>query len=241
MPDPLPLDENTVYLEDIDGSVPKTPAKKAAPLAPSSSAKKNKFYDHDPYKLPQVDMEKAVAEATSSAAPDPRLATEDELRTFIEEMRPEDFDVNSDSFRELPTEVQYEIIGDLRLRSRQTSYHRLQNMLKSAKTPMDFSREQIKNLKQRNSLTQQLLATTDTIGSAHIVIPVRIAAERNRQYVLIKNEGPDGGWVLGIKDLGTREKPIEIEDDEAQAEAELEGESDEDMEEVDMYVSNSFA
>ena len=238
----MPLDENTVYLEDIDGSVPKTPAKKAAPPALSSNAKKNKFYDHDPYKLPQVDLEKAVAEATRSAAPDPRLATEDELRTFIEEMRPEDFDINSDSFRELPTEVQYEIIGDLRLKSRQTSYHRLQNMLKSAKTPMDFSKEQIKNLKQRNALTQQLLATTDTIGSANIVIPVRIAAERNRQYVLIKNEGPDGGWVLGIRDLGTREKPIEIEDDEAEAEEsqDLAEESDEDMEEVEMYVYNSI-
>jgi DNA excision repair protein ERCC-5 len=53
------------------------------------------------------------------------LATEDELRAFFEEMRPEDFDVTAPTFRELPTEVQYEIVGDLRLKSRQMLYKHL--------------------------------------------------------------------------------------------------------------------
>lgn len=166
----------------------------------------------------------------------PRLATEDELRSFIEEMRPEDFDVTSLAFRELPTEVQYEIIGDLRLKSRQTSYTRLQQMLRAAPTPMDFSKQQIKNLKQRNSLTQQLLSTTDSIGRAHIEIPVRIASERNKQYVLVKNHGENGGWILGIRDDGTKEKPIVIdheEEEKARREAlELDEDNDDDMEEV---------
>ncbi|KAG2347803.1 PIN domain-like protein [Suillus weaverae] len=222
---PVVLDENAVYLEDIDNSAPKTPAKKKAEETPSSK-KKARFYDHDPYRLPEVDLEERVAKATSSQAPDPRLATEEELRTFIEEMRPEDFDVSSAAFRELPTEVQYEIVGDLRLKSRQTSYKRLQNMLQKAETPLDFSREQIKNLKQRNALTQQLLTTTDSIGKAHITIPVRIASERNREYVLVKNEGADGGWVLGIRDDGTRSKPIEIDQDKPT----LQSDSDDDME-----------
>ncbi|KIK93609.1 hypothetical protein PAXRUDRAFT_33961 [Paxillus rubicundulus Ve08.2h10] len=211
---PVVLDENTVYLEDVDSSITKTPGKKqGAQPAPPSSKKKNRFHDHDPYQLPEVNMEEQVAKATRTHAPDPRLATEEELRTFIEEMRPEDFDVASPAFRELPTEVQYEIVGDLRLKSRQTSYRRLQNMLKKASTPLDFSREQIKNLQQRNSLTQQLLMTTDSIGKAHLTIPVRVASERNREYLLIKNEGRDGGWVLGIRDDGTRSKPIEIDQD----------------------------
>ncbi|KAG2146147.1 uncharacterized protein EDB93DRAFT_487566 [Suillus bovinus] len=222
---PVVLDENAVYLEDIDNSAPKTPAKKKAEETPSSSTKKARFYDHDPYRLPEVDLEERVAKATSSQAPDPRLATEEELRTFIEEMRPEDFDVSSPAFRELPTEVQYEIVGDLRLKSRQTSYKRLQNMLQKAQTPLDFSREQIKNLKQRNALTQQLLMTTDSIGKAHITIPVRIASERNREYVLVKNEGVDGGWVLGIRDDGTQSKPIEIDQDKPT----LQSDSDDDM------------
>ena len=236
---PVVLDENTVYLEDITGSAVKTPAKKRdAPDSPPSSKKKNRFHDHDPYKLPDVNMEEQVAKATRAHAPDPRLATEEELRAFIEDMRPEDFDVTSPAFRDLPTEVQYEIVGDLRLKSRQTSYKRLQNMLSKAATPLDFSRQQIKNLQQRNSLTQQLLMTTDSIGKAHITIPVRIASERNREYLLIKNEGADGGWVLGIRDEGTRTKPIEIDQDARVPVDGGDGDSDMEMEEVSMYDTN---
>ncbi|KAG1739201.1 uncharacterized protein EDB91DRAFT_1054037 [Suillus paluster] len=234
---PVVLDENVVYLEDIDGSAPKTPAKKKAEETPPSSKKKARFYDHDPYRLPDVNLEERVAKATSSRVPDPRLATEEELRAFIEDMRPEDFDVTSSAFQELPTEVQYEIVGDLRLKSRQTSYKRLQNMLRKAATPLDFSREQIKNLKQRNALTQQLLTTTDSIGKAHITIPVRIASERNREYVLVKNEGADGGWVLGIRDEGTRSKPIEIDQDEPT----LQSDSDDDMEMEEVSIPGGGA
>lgn len=227
--------EDMVYLEDLEPDAPKTPPR-PKPITPSSSAKKKgKFYDHDPYKLPEVDMNAVVRSKTSQIlTADPRLATEEELRSFIEDMRPEDFDVNSPAFRELPTEVQYEIIGDLRLKSRQTSYARLQKMLKTSKTPLDFSKQQIENLRQRNSLTQQLLVTTDTIGQAQISIPVRIASERNKEYVLIKNDDGSGGWILGVRDpTGSRDKPIEI-DQEAPAKKEEESdESDEDdMEEV---------
>ncbi|KAJ7030398.1 hypothetical protein C8F04DRAFT_1113495 [Mycena alexandri] len=226
---PVVLDDNTVYLEDIDPSIPKTPARKATTAPSSVSPSKPRFHDHDPYHLPDVDFEAAVAKATRAAVPDPRLATEDELREFIEDMRPEDFDVTSPAFRELPTEVQYEIVGDLRLKSRQTSYARLQNMLKIAPTPLDFSKQQIQNLRQRNTLTQQLLMTTDSIGKANLTIPVRVASERNREYVLIKNEGHDGGWILGIRDDGTRDKPIEIDQDPKVV---PDDDSDEDMEEV---------
>lgn len=185
-------------------------------------------------------MDEMVAQVTRSTAPDPRLATEDELQAFIDEMRPEDFDVTSEAFRELPTEVQYEIIGDLRLKSRQTSYKRLQNMLKNARTPLDFSKEQIKNLKQRNALTQQLLTTTDSIGKAHVEIPIRVASERNKQYILIKNEGEVGGWILGVRDEGTRAKPIEIDQDPKPVQG-PEEDSDMDMEEVQMYATLSVS
>ncbi|PBL03569.1 PIN domain-like protein [Armillaria gallica] len=226
---PLVLDENTVYLEDIDPSMPKSsPRKDSAPASAQTSPTKKKVYDHDPYKLPEVDLEERVAKATRSVEPDPRLATEEELRAFIEDMRPEDFDVTSPAFRELPTEVQYEIVGDLRLKSRQTSYSRLQQMLRSASTPLDFSKQQIKNLQQRNTLTQQLLTTTDSIGKAHISIPVRIASERNKEYMLIKNEGEGRGWILGIRDDGTKQKPIVLD----HAHDQDEDDDEDDMEEV---------
>ncbi|KAM6504470.1 hypothetical protein JOM56_001413 [Amanita muscaria] len=226
-------EDNIVYLEDVDPTIPKAPPRRDSPTptpGTSSAKKKSRFYDHDPYRLPDVDLEATVAKATRSSVPDPRLATEDELRAFIEEMRPEDFDVNSPGFRELPTEVQYEIIGDLRLRSRQTSHARLEKMLRSSRTAMDFSKAQIQNLKQRNALTQQLLVTTDSIGKAHISIPVRIASERNKEYLLVKNDGVDGGWILGVRD-GTREKPIAIDIDDTYAD------SDEDMEQVAIGTS----
>jgi DNA excision repair protein ERCC-5 len=229
------IDEDTVYLEDLEGSGPITPAKphqKENEDTPASSKKKSRWHDHDPYRLPEVNMDAMIAKATRSNAPDPRLATEDELHEFIEEMTPGDFDVNSPAFRELPTEVQYEIIGDLRLKSRQTSYVRLQAMLRNSKTPLDFSKEQIKNLKQRNSLTQQLLTTTDSIGKSHVEIPIRIASERNRQYILVKNEGEAGGWILGVRDEGSKSKPIEID----QEEEVTNDDSDMDMEEVPMYA-----
>jgi DNA excision repair protein ERCC-5 len=96
-------------------------------------------------------------------------------------------------------------------------------MLRMAPTPMDFSKQQIVNLKQRNSLTQQLLVTTDSIGSAHLSIPVRIASERNREYVLTKNEGVDGGWVLAIQDKTgvAPEKPILIDVEEEKADEKI--------------------
>jgi len=229
---PITLDKDTVYLEDIDSSLAKTPAKsKDTQPSPASSIKKSRFRDHDPYKLPEVNLEEQVAKVTRTRVPDARLATEEELRTFIEEMRPDDFDVTSPVFRELPTEVQYEIVGDLRLKSRQTSYTRLQNMLRKAETPLDFSKEQIKNLQQRNALTQQLLITTDSIGKAHINIPVRIASERNKEYVLIKNESAEGGWVLGLRDEGSQSRPIEVD-----AGGSEESDDDMEMEEVSMYV-----
>lgn len=156
-------------------------------------------------------------------------------------MKPEDFDMSSPEFRDLPTEVKYEIIGDLRLRSRQTSYQRLQQMLQAAPTPIDFSREQIKALSKRNALTMQLLETTGIISNAKEVIPTRVASERNRHYTLVRNEGPNGGWVLGrITDEGTILKPITLD---GAGEADRRGQSvlpdndddeDDDMEEVEM-------
>ncbi|KAF8312505.1 PIN domain-like protein, partial [Clavulina sp. PMI_390] len=219
---------DAVYQEDIDSSYPrkqgsssdkgkeKAKLSEVPVIGPSPSPKKNKWHDHDPYRLPDVNLAEVTSRAANATAPDPRLATEDELRQFIEEMVPEDFDLDSEAFRSLPIEAKYEIIGDLRLKSRQTSYHRLENMLASAPTALDFSKAQIVNLKQRNSLTQKLLATVETVGRAkYTIIPTRIASERNRQYVLVKNDGPEGGWVLGLRDEGTAAKPIDVDINES--------------------------
>lgn len=200
----------------------------AAPLDPAEERRK-KFRKHDPYKLPEA----SVPTVSTDQRPDARLATEEELKQFIDEVHPEDIDVESAEFRALPTEVQYEIIGDLRIRSRQQSHRRLADMLRAAPSALDFSMAQIKHLSQRNALTQQLLTVTDMVGKAHLTIPVRIAAERNREYVLVKRgEDDGGGWALGIRE-GTKAKPIEIDPDERSPSLDSDENSDDsDVEEV---------
>lgn len=233
--------ENAVYLEDLEGragpSVPRPPPQKTpsnqsiaspVPVDPAEERRK-KFRKHDPYRLPETEM----PTVSTAEKPDARLATEEELKQFIDEVHPEDIDVDSPEFRALPTEVQYEIIGDLRVRSRQQSHRRLADMLRAAPTALDFSRAQIKHLSQRNALTQQLLTVTDMVGKAHLTIPVRIAAERNREYVLVKRgEDEGGGWALGIRE-GTKANPIKVEEDkedESGSETESESDSEEDFE-----------
>lgn len=211
------IPENAVYLDQLEGRPP-PPARtenaasssKTGPVNPADETpeqRRKRFKNYDRYYLPEADMPTTSTEER----PDARLATEEELKQFIDEMRPEDFDVESEEFRALPTEVQYEIIGDLRVKSRQQSHKRLTEMLRAAPTALDFSKAQIKHLSQRNALTQQLLTVTDMVSKAHLTIPVKIAAERNREYVLVKkNEDEGGGWALGIRE-GTKEKPIVLE------------------------------
>ncbi|BEJ02318.1 hypothetical protein CcaverHIS631_0701130 [Cutaneotrichosporon cavernicola] len=200
------IPENAVYLDELEGRPAARPVTTQISAASTSEPPKKK-YKRDRYELPEADMPTYSTEER----PDARLATEEELKHFIEEVGPTDIDVESPEFRALPTEVQYEIIGDLRVRSRQQSHARLTAMLKNAPTALDFSKAQIKHLSQRNALTQQLLTVTDSVGKAHLTIPVRVASERNREYVLVKRSQDDGGgWALGIRD-GTKDKPIELE------------------------------
>jgi DNA excision repair protein ERCC-5 len=72
------------------------------------------------------------------------------------------------------------------------------------------------------------------VGQAHLTIPVRIAAERNREYVLVKrDETQGGGWALGIRE-GSKQKPIEVEKDEkSRQEVDSDSDySDSDVEEI---------
>ena len=230
--------EDAVYLEELEGrhgvSNARTPPQSTTPNASSEQVptvldpaeeRRKKFRKHDPYRLPETTM----PTISTADKPDARLATEEELKQFIDEVHPDDIDVNSPEFRALPTEVQYEIIGDLRVRSRQQSHRRLADMLRAAPSALDFSRAQIKHLTQRNVLTQQLLTVTDSVGKAHLTIPVRIAAERNREYVLVKRgESEGGGWALGIRE-GTKANPIKVEEDKKPvSDSDSDGDSDSD-------------
>lgn len=75
--------------------------------------KKAKYVPKDQYALPALEgslQDKVEAQAEA----DPRVATEAEWRDFLDDLRPEDLDIESPMFADLPTELKYEIIGDLR-------------------------------------------------------------------------------------------------------------------------------
>ncbi|KAI3624292.1 RAD2 [Malassezia furfur] len=206
------LSENTVYYDtvgrsnrpQVSGRMNETPG---APEKP-----KRKDYHKDPYQLPALEE---PLQGDTARKQDLRLATESELRALMNKLAPDDLDTNSELFRSLPPELQYELVGDLRAQSRTTSYQRLQDMLAAAPTPIDFSRAQIAGLRTRNDLTQKVLTVTDEISSAHIQVPVRVAGARNREYVLVHLDEGDGGWALGTRDAGTsQDKAIDVDDEE---------------------------
>ncbi|TNY20861.1 hypothetical protein DMC30DRAFT_351638 [Rhodotorula diobovata] len=172
---------DAVYLEDLD-----------KPASPLKTIRKDALRDE--YALPQSEGPLASRAKMS----DPRIATEEELREFIEDLRPEDLDIESEFFSTLPTEVKYEILGDLRLKTRQVNHRRVQQMRGAA--AVDFSRAQINHLMERNQYTQKLLSVTDELGKSAIAIPTRVAGSRNREYILVKQDASKGGgWVLGVK------------------------------------------
>lgn len=170
-----------MFLSDLPSGIAPRGAPEGSALeqtSPNKSpAKKKKNYHQDAYALPALE---APMESRASLQ-DPRMATEEELRDFIEDMKPEDLDVDAEWFNGLSTEVKYEIIGDLRIKSRQANHRRVEAMRASA-TALDFSKAQIKHLMQRNDLTQKLLTVSDDISKANISIPVRIASERNLAF-----------------------------------------------------------
>ncbi|CAG8494855.1 9314_t:CDS:10 [Paraglomus occultum] len=212
------IPDNVVYYDEIN-------------LSPHQRYKQKK---HDEYDLPP--MQESFE--SLSKKDDLRFATEDDLRRYIEDFKrdssqlslldlllvildlnqTEDIDIDSEHFRSLPIETQYEIVSELRLKSRRTSWHRLNTMsayLDNHKnTALDFSKLQIENLVHRNSLTQKLLDVTGLGSNSTNGNPVKIASERNKEYILIKNTSDKGGWTIGIKGskaAGTKAEPVEVD------------------------------
>ncbi|PWN18228.1 PIN domain-like protein [Microstroma glucosiphilum] len=278
------MGSNVVYFDDYSNeagpsrpaaaprapaSMSRSPSKQGTLSAKSPSpvkAKKNIDYHRDPYALPHLDKDITSLTASSgrgeegSGGPrrgrrnDFRFATDSELRHLLSSITPSDIDMSSPLFRSLPFELQYELVGDMRAASRGTSYKRLQQMLKTSPTAIDFSRAQVLNLKNRNELTQKVFEVTDEIGDANIKIPIRVAGERNREYVLVRREGDETGFVLGVRNqqgaskdkaivVGGEPERVDISSDEEEDDVAGRGKSrlrqdddddDEDLDEVEV-------
>ncbi|ORY04915.1 PIN domain-like protein [Basidiobolus meristosporus CBS 931.73] len=179
----------------------------------------------DAYELPVVDTEFRI-----SVEQDRMLALEEGEDYVIHGIDTENIDLDSEVFTSLPVEIQQEILLDLKNKSRQTSWNRLEHMIRSATTAFDFSQLQIKNLVRRNDLMQRFLESTGATNRTSTIVKGRIASETDREYVLIRNDDVAGGWTMGIKskkqdpNAGTKETPVKLDSSD----------EDEDFEEVEI-------
>ncbi|KAJ2788092.1 DNA repair protein rad2 [Coemansia interrupta] len=213
--------QTQLKLQALNGSPAKgkqsaSVSEEVGPETPSPAKKRKR----DEYELPP--MTQSVLDTREENLRDLRMAHPDDLRQLVRMVAryPEtlgnlddiDVDIESDEFKSLSPEDQHDIIVALKLRSRQTSHDRLQGMLDSSQNALDFSKQQIDLLVKRNNLTQQWLQVTgnghrmtslSSSGPASKVSSGRIIGERNREYVLIKNDNDVGGFTLRMDGGGT--------------------------------------
>ncbi|KAM0288041.1 hypothetical protein ACHAQH_000109 [Verticillium albo-atrum] len=179
------------------------------------------FRKQDQYHLPKLDGDIS----SMARADDPRIMSVEELEEYArqfnngEDLNLYDFskiDFSGEFFKSLPPPDRYNILNAARLRSRLRmglSKDQLEEMFPNR---MDFSRFQIERVKERNNLTQLLMKE---VGMTGLDLTVsgggRIAGEKDREYILVKNDGVEGGWALGVvskeKDIGEAHKPIDID------------------------------
>ncbi len=180
------------------------------------------FKKKDAYHLPDLD----VSLAEMGAPNDPRIMSHEELEEYArqfhtgEDINLYDFskiDFNSPFFLSLPASDRYNILNAARLRSRLRMGYSKDQLDTMFPDRMAFSRFQIERVKERNELTQRLMnlnGMNDEDAMFGINAPGRIAGEKGREYVLVKNDGVEGGWALGVvsnKEEGKRNMPIDVD------------------------------
>lgn len=203
-----------------------------------------KFFKQDAYHLPELDG----GIASMGRPDDPRIMSVEELEEYArqfnngEDINLYDFskiDFDGEFFKSLPPPDRYNILNAARLRSRLRmglSKEQLEEMFPDR---MAFSKFQIERVKERNHLTQRLMAEVGMTGlDLTLGVNARVAGEKDREYILVKNEGVEGGWALGVvskeKDVGEAHKPIDVDAIQVQYQTkEDEGEEDDaDFEDV---------
>lgn len=201
------------------------------------------FRKQDAYHLPELDG----GIASMGKPEDPRIMSVEELEEYArqfhagEDINLYDFskiDFNGEFFKSLPAADRYNILNAARLRSRLRmglSKEQLEEMFPDR---MAFSKFQIDRVKERNHLTQRLMAEVGMTGlDLTIGVNSRVAGEKNREYILVKNDGAEGGWALGVvsreKDVGEAHKPIDVDAIQVQYQSkEDEEDEEEDFEDV---------
>lgn len=203
------LPENLVYVDELQMT--------------QQERKKNRgFRKTDAYHLPELD----VGLEEMGGPDDPRVMSHEELKEYARQFHTGDvsvydfskIDFNSPFFLSLPAGDRYNILNAARLRSRLRmgySKEQLENMFPDR---MAFSKFQIERVAERNELTQRLMNINGMNGQDAMLGfngSNRVAGEKGKEYVLVKNEGVEGGWALGVvsnkTEEGRRNKPIDVE------------------------------
>ncbi|MCJ1483653.1 DNA repair protein rad2 [Schaereria dolodes] len=202
--------ENLVYVDELQ-------------MTAQERQQNRRFKKKDAYHLPDLD----VGLAEMGAPNDPRIMSQEELEEYArqfhtgEDINLYDFskiDFNSPFFLSLPASDRYNILNAARLRSRLRMGYSKDQLDTMFPDRMAFSRFQIERVAERNELTQRLMNLNGMNGE-DAMFGVngggRIAGEKGKEYVLVKNDGVEGGWALGVvsnRNEGNRNKPIEVED-----------------------------
>ncbi|KAF2427535.1 PIN domain-like protein [Tothia fuscella] len=200
------LPENLVYVDELQ-------------MTQQERQQNRKFKKKDAYHLPELD----ASLAEMGQPNDPRIMSLEELEQYAkqfntgEDINVYDFskiDFDSAFFTSLPASDRYNILNAARLRSRLRMGHSKEQLDTMFPDRMAFSKFQINRVKERNDLTQRLMhinSGNDALGYGSAEIS-RVAGEKGREYVLIKNDGVEGGWALGVvSNEGKQEQPIDVE------------------------------
>ncbi|KAK4648408.1 DNA repair protein rad2 [Podospora bellae-mahoneyi] len=203
----LPSMENIVYADELG-------------LSKQERQRNRKFHKQDAYHLPELQN---GIEAMGKPD-DPRIMSVEELEEYArqfnsgENINLYDFskiDFDGEFFKTLPPADRYNILNAARLRSRLRMGLSKEQLDVMFPDRMAFSRFQIERVKERNYLTQRLMLEMGMTSTDMTVNASRVAGDRNREYILVKNEGAEGGWALGVvtrdKDKGKAHKPIDVD------------------------------
>ncbi|KAI9769160.1 MAG: DNA repair protein rad2 [Geoglossum umbratile] len=200
------IPEDLVYVDELQ-------------MTPQERRQNRRFKKKDAYHLPDLD----VSLEEMGAPNDPRIMSHEELEEYArqfhngEDVNMYDFskiDFNSPFFQSLPAPDRYNILNAARLRSRLRMGYSKDQLDSMFPDRMAFSRFQIERVAERNELTQRLMNINGMNDEQWVNHGTRVAGERGREYVLVKNDGVEGGWVLGVvggKEQGGRNQPIDVE------------------------------
>ncbi len=172
-------------------------------IPPTPKSGKTGKTKEDPFELPE--LQDVIVDDYDLRAPKPQEYAA-LFRDQAHLLAAADFD--SDMFDAMDDETKIEILLAAKNKLRSTQHDRIQHV-QNSKTPLELSLNQIGGLIQRNNVTQKLaevnsgkIATTKNFsngsGEGAAFVPRRIAGERDRVHVLIKDAEP--GYKLEMRE-----------------------------------------